>query len=147
MITKESDQDVVDAGEFWWLLGGELSEEDESLNLNGTEDLPELNCEGIFNKENPHMLDDDGDKLMGLESEESRESILKWLGNSKHKPFNKYALEDGFVLGKERLDDIVEIQAKVLAREKRADDQINMAVNYFFWRTLQKMQYNGKAER
>ena len=55
------------------------------------------------------MLDDDGAGLICLESEENRESILKRLGSSEHKPFNKYALEDGFMLGKEQLADVVEI--------------------------------------
>ena len=53
------------------------------------------------------------------------------MGNSKHKPFNKYALVDRFVVGKEQLADVVSVQAKVLAKKKRMDDPISMAVDYF----------------
>ena len=108
---------------------GGVEENDESVH--GTEDQPRLDCEGIFGNENPPQYDDDGDKLMCLESVENRDPILKRLGNSKHKPFNNYALVDGFVVRKEWLVDVVTVRAKVLAKEKRIDDQINIAVDYF----------------
>ena len=83
MLTKESDQDVVNKGEFRRLLvEGSVTEDNESVN--GTEDQPELNYEGIFDKENPRVYDEDGDELMCLESEKNRDSILKSLGNSEH---------------------------------------------------------------
>ena len=51
--------------------------------------------------------------------------------SSKHKPFNKNALTDGFAVGKVQLVDIKSVRAKVLAKEKRMDNQIKMAVDYF----------------
>ena len=48
----------------------------------------------------------------------------------KHKPFNKNALTDGFAVGKVQLADIKSVRAKVLAKEKRMDNQTKMAVDY-----------------
>ena len=57
--------------------------------------LPNLDCEGVFDKENPpsvdedgEEVDDDGDEMMRLDTEINRDTSLKRLGNSKHKPFN-----------------------------------------------------------
>ena len=61
----------------------------------------------------------------------NRDASLKRLGNSKHKPFNKNALSDGFIIGKLQLVDIKSVRAKVLAKERRVDAQIQMAVDYF----------------
>ena len=88
---------------------GEEDVEENDKSVHGTEDQPELDCEGIFNEENSLQYDDDGNELMCLESVENRDSIHKRLGNLKHKPFNRYALVDGFVVGKERLADIVTV--------------------------------------
>ena len=69
--------------------------------------------------------------MMRLDTKVNRDASLKRLGNSKHKHFNKNALTDGFEVGKVQLVDIKSVRTKVLAKEKRVDAQIKMAVNYF----------------
>ena len=120
---KESDEDIVDEGEFRRLLGQGAAEEDDE-SVFGTEDCPDLNCEGMFDEDIASKSESDGDTDVCLDTEENREVLLKKLGNSKHKPFNNYAVVDGFIVGKEQLVDVVEMRAKVLAKEKRQDNQI-----------------------
>ena len=100
--------------------------------------LPYLDCEGVFDKENPPSVDkdgeyvgDDGDETMRLDTKINRDASLKRLGNSKHKPFNKNALKDGFEVGKVQLADIKSVRAKILDKEKKTDEHIKMAVDYF----------------
>ena len=121
----------MDTGEFCRLLNGDSILELDDDSVHGAEELTNLNCEGIFDEENPPMFNAEGDKLMGLESEENHEAVLKQLGNSKYKPFLKNALEDGFVVRKQRLSDVVTIRAKVLAKEQCATELTKMAVDYF----------------
>ena len=123
MITKESDDNIVDKGEFRCLLGkGASEEEDESVF--GTEDCPEINCEGMFDEKIESESESDGDTVVCLDTEENRWAILKKLGNLKHKPFKKNALVDGFVLGKNHLIDVVKMRTNVLSKETQQDCRI-----------------------
>ena len=137
MITQEHDEDVIDEREFRRLFGTEPHGKDDE-SLCASVGLPDLDCEGVFDEENPpsvdedgEEVDDDGDEMMRLDTEINRDASLKRLGNSKHKPFNKNALTDGFEVGKVQLADIKSVRAKILDKEKKTDEHIKMAVDYF----------------
>ena len=80
MIMKESDDNIVDKGEFRCLLGKGASEEDNE-SVFGTEDCPKINCEGMFDEDIASESELDGDTVVCLDTEENRGAILKKLGN------------------------------------------------------------------
>ena len=131
VVLTDKDKDTVDEGEFRRLLDGEeKGDDDESVN-GSTNERPVIDCEGMFDNENPAVYDADGDELMCLDTETNPASVLKRLGNSAHKEFNKNALVDGFEKGKCLLKNVIADRSKILKKAERTENHIRMAVEYF----------------
>ena len=116
--------------QFARLLGLDAPLDDNESVHNNTP-TPDIDCEGIFDKENPLVVDDDGDELMGLDCNKNRVATLKKLGNSKHKPINGNAFIDGFESGRVQLSDVTTERKKQIEKEQQEEVRIRMAVNYF----------------
>jgi len=124
--------------DFERLLNWEEGDGDnESVNFE--EVTARFNVEGIFDDENPPKMednnesddDDENNDLMCLDSSKNRDGVLKKLGNSKHKPFDKKTVEDGFLTGKVLLLDIKRIRIEEKRKEKRKIDLVLASVASF----------------
>lgn len=97
-----------------------------------------VNVTGIFDDENPPVMEEDDsedemdvDDLICLGDETNRDSMLKKLGNSKHKPLSKQALDDSFRSGESMLINIKSVRDAERMKEKNKVGEIYESVAYF----------------
>ena len=88
-------------------------------------------CEGMFDDENPPMVEEDTEEMISLGDATVREKVLKKLGNSKHAPLKKGGMADSFAAGNLQLHDIKSIRDKEIEKAEREVGYITAAVQYF----------------
>ena len=135
-LTTETHRDI-DEGEFRRLLRGEFNGEDDE-SVNDVAPSTRVNVTGIFDDENPPVMEEDDsedemdvDDLICLGDETNRDSMLKKLGNSKHKPLSKQALDDSFRSGESMLINIKSVRDAERMKEKNKVGEIYESVAYF----------------
>jgi len=129
-LNIEGEMGGMDEGEFDQMLNGKSSGDGDESVCNSVA-TTEVDCAGIIDVENMKTGGDESDETMMLDDAEKRDSVLKKLGNSKHMPFNKQALDNSFAKGEVALKNVKQMREKEIEKERKADEYILLARTYF----------------